>query len=1031
MTNLTKLIRIIIPLSIFFSLVAATGGPQTISLAKAHPLLIKLSREEPEQPVSVIVQKLVKDYHLEARVEQYGGEVTKQLSMINAFAARLAANKAVELSMDPGVRWVSLDAPVLEVSDAEDGNSVQLLADFNLPSFTQSSSNWDQPWLEIGEADGAEAGDVLITSFLTGASQGVRIQGAQKGIQSIVNLLQTNSATLSLGFRRKGFNSDQDYVAIELSSNGGSEWVEIGRLVGPATDSELGSIQYDLSPYLPADLSLRLVSSSNFSTTGRFYLDYLQIEYSGTVKPEPEFAYSVMLPMVANFNPQSVYEVNPYTVQAINFNYSKTVRDEFTSGTFNGSDGNVSWAGEWIENDLLGSGPASGGVSISNGELRLMDRPDSGTEPSLMRKVDLSKASSAILSFDYHTTATVDMDDAVVAEVSTDGGTTFTPLRIYTGLAGEVWGNAHFDLSSFMTSNTTIRFRVMSAYGGSDEFFVVDNVQVAYALRLGETVRDEFTQISYQNNFGTKPWATDWVEYDPAGGGGASGGYVRVSTGGRLSFHYLWYEHIRRSVNLAGSTQAVLRFDWQTVGLDAGDKLSVQVSKDGISPYVEIGALTGNQVGSFNYDISAYISQNTTIRLGNFSQYMEYGEYIYIDNLQIAFDSVCPDCIYTTYLESTFVKSIGADVLWNESNYLQGKGVTVAVVDSGIAPHADFLGSNGQSRIIAQATFVSQNSDADDFYGHGTHVAGSIGGNGALSLGRYTGVAPKVNLVDVKVMDDLGIGTTSDVIAGLQWIYENKALYNIRIVNLSLNSTVAESYHTSPLDAALEVLWFNGLVVVVSAGNNGTYASGVVYPPANDPFVITVGAVDDKGSVNISDDTLASFSAYGVTSDGISKPDIVVPGRNIISPLASDDCNLMIQHPANAVQNNNGVFYFRMSGTSMASGVAAGAIALLLQDEPGLTPDQVKHRLLSTAYPFQGGNGAGYLDIYQAVHATTLEAANTNVNASQLLWTGTEPVVWGSVAWNSVAWNSVAWNSVAWNSVAWNSVAWNSTYWEP
>jgi serine protease AprX len=115
-------------------------------------------------------------------------------------------------------------------------------------------------------------------------------------------------------------------------------------------------------------------------------------------------------------------------------------------------------------------------------------------------------------------------------------------------------------------------------------------------------------------------------------------------------------------------------------------------------------------------------------------------------------------------------------------------------------------------------------------------LPGTIGGNGYLSEGRYPGVAPQVNLVDVKVMDDLGIGTTSDVIAGLQWIYENKDVYNIRIVNLSLNSTVAESYHVSPLDAALEVLWFNGMVVVVSAGNNGTYASGVVFPPANDPF---------------------------------------------------------------------------------------------------------------------------------------------------------------------------------------------------
>ena len=399
--------------------------------------------------------------------------------------------------------------------------------------------------------------------------------------------------------------------------------------------------------------------------------------------------------------------------------------------------------------------------------------------------------------------------------------------------------------------------------------------------------------------------------------------------------------------------------------------------------------------------------------------------------MQISFESDCPNCFHTDYLESTFAKSLGADVLWNESNYLQGQGVTVAVVDSGIAPHQDFMGANGQSRLLAQVDFITPGAVLDDFYGHGTHVAGSIGGNGARSGGKYPGVAPQVDLVDVKVMDDLGIGTTSSVVEGLQWIYENKDLYNIRVVNLSLNSTVTEFYHTSALHAALEVLWFNGIVVIVSAGNNGTYASGVVFPPANDPFVITVGAVDDMGTRDTTDDVLASFSAFGTTDDGFSKPDIVVPGRNIISPLASDDCNLIIDHPSHAVPGDDGTFYFRMSGTSMASGVAAGAVALLLQDEPQLTPDQVKFRLMDTARPFSGGNAAGYMDLYQAVHADTTGSANTDLAASQLLWTGPDPVVWTSVAWNSVAWNTVAWNSVAWNSVAWNSVAWNSTYWGP
>ena len=114
-----------------------------------------------------------------------------------------------------------------------------------------------------------------------------------------------------------------------------------------------------------------------------------------------------------------------------------------------------------------------------------------------------------------------------------------------------------------MSANLRVRFRVTNLYGGDDEWFIVDNVQVAYAPRLAETVRDEFTQITYANNHGTKPWGNSWVEYD---GGGAASGYIKIGTAGRLNFHYLWYEYIQRSVNLAGSSQAILSLNWQTVG---------------------------------------------------------------------------------------------------------------------------------------------------------------------------------------------------------------------------------------------------------------------------------------------------------------------------------------------------------------------------------------------------------------------------------------------------------------------------------
>lgn len=392
--------------------------------------------------------------------------------------------------------------------------------------------------------------------------------------------------------------------------------------------------------------------------------------------------------------------------------------------------------------------------------------------------------------------------------------------------------------------------------------------------------------------------------------------------------------------------------------------------------------------------------------------------------------TACSQCVDTRNLQSVYLKAIRADKVWNNAPYRQGQGIGVAVVDSGVNPNGDLYTALGVNRQVANVRFNSDyNQSTYDGYGHGTHVASIIGGDGSESSGKYIGVAPLVNIVNVKVSNDDGSAATKDVILGLQWVLQNKALYNIRIVNLSLNSSAAESYHTNPLNAAVEILWFNGIVVVVSAGNRGDSA---IYPPANDPFVITVGATDDKGTTTMSDDKVASFSAYGTTSDGVQKPDLVAPGTNIVARLVNTNMGLAGAHPANRVGNQ----YFRMSGTSMAAPIVSGAIALLLNDEPNLTPDQVKYRLRATANTTWAGYnaataGAGYLDIEAAVNGTTSESANTNLTASQLLWTGTNPVTWNSVNWNSVNWNSVNWNSVNWNSVNWNSVNWNSDYWGP
>jgi serine protease AprX len=390
--------------------------------------------------------------------------------------------------------------------------------------------------------------------------------------------------------------------------------------------------------------------------------------------------------------------------------------------------------------------------------------------------------------------------------------------------------------------------------------------------------------------------------------------------------------------------------------------------------------------------------------------------------------TACAKCVDTSKLANAYIRAIGVEKVWNNSPFIQGKSIGVAVVDSGVNPNGDLYTNMGVNRQVADVRFnTDYNQSTSDGYGHGTHVASIVGGDGSESGGKYIGVAPLVDIINVKVSNDDGSAMLNDVVAGLQWVLENKDAYNIRVVNLSINSSVAESYHTSPLDAAVEILWFNQIVVVASAGN---YGDGAIYPPANDPFVITVGATDDKGTNSISDDVMASFSAYGQTSDGVKKPDLVAPGKNITARLVNQNMGLAYEHPANKVGDQ----YFRMSGTSMAAPMVSAAAALLLQDEPGLTPDQVKYRLMATANKSWAGynatkSGAGYLDVNAAVGGTTTKSANTGVMASQLLMTGEAPITWGSVGWNSVGWNSVGWNSVGWNSVGWNSVGWNSDYW--
>jgi serine protease AprX len=333
-------------------------------------------------------------------------------------------------------------------------------------------------------------------------------------------------------------------------------------------------------------------------------------------------------------------------------------------------------------------------------------------------------------------------------------------------------------------------------------------------------------------------------------------------------------------------------------------------------------------------------------------------------------------------IASAYTESIAANDAWNGQR-ATGKGIGVAVIDTGIAgDQADFKAEDGSSRVIASVVLNGGATTAGDRVGHGTHVAGLIAGNGLRRngglRGRYLGVAPDASLVSVKIADDHGETTLGDVINGLQFVLQFKDQLGIRVVNMSLNSTVAEPAATDPLDAAAEVVWANGVVVVAAAGNRGSAQDATWYAPANDPFVITVGAVDDQNTKRISDDLVPDWSSRGPTQDGTAKPDVVAPGAHLVSVLAPGS-DYAAQCPACVVSGN----YLQLGGTSMAAGVASGAIADVLQRHPDWTPDQVKGAVVDSARDL--GDGPNEIRVGRGINQSGRSVANAGATPSTLL----------------------------------------------
>ncbi len=332
---------------------------------------------------------------------------------------------------------------------------------------------------------------------------------------------------------------------------------------------------------------------------------------------------------------------------------------------------------------------------------------------------------------------------------------------------------------------------------------------------------------------------------------------------------------------------------------------------------------------------------------------------------------------------------------------LNGKGIGIAIIDSGIDSNHKLLRTSAEHPGVVKYSSFTNSIATTDRYGHGTHIASIASGSDALSKGSYEGIAPGANLINLRVLDDRGVGTMSSLLAAIDWCITNRTLYNIRVINLSVGSIATDSYRNDPLCLAARRAVNAGIIVVAAAGNDGKDSLGKkvyggIHSPGIDPSVMTVGATNSLFTDQRSDDKVATYSSRGPTRgyttngsgiknyDNLIKPDLVAPGNKIIgasssNPDTKDNLNnLIVSYPVLAIDSTvkpeERIMY--LNGTSVAAPIVSGAVALLLQANPNLTPNLVKAILMYSAQPIRGYNtleqGAGSLNIDGAVRIARL-----------------------------------------------------------
>lgn len=407
----------------------------------------------------------------------------------------------------------------------------------------------------------------------------------------------------------------------------------------------------------------------------------------------------------------------------------------------------------------------------------------------------------------------------------------------------------------------------------------------------------------------------------------------------------------------------------------------------------------------------------------------------------------------TTSVSSVYPTILGTTEM--ASKGMTGRGVTVAVIDTGIANVPDLAGrilpvTDALGR-TSSCHNMSGEADCGDSFGHGTFMAGIIAGSGASSGGAWQGVAPGANLVSVKVAGRSGAADVSKVLAALQWVVSFRDRYKIKVLNLSLGTDSTQSYKVDPLNFAVERAWAAGITVVVAASNRGP-SSRTISKPGDDPFVITVGAIDDHRTTTLADDRLPDFSSRGPTVDGLSKPDVAAPGTGLIS-LRAPGSFIDTTYPSSLHPS-----YRYGSGTSMATAAVSGTAALMLQAAPWMVPDRVKYAMWRTARRSASSDpqaiGAGVPNAFRATYIASVGLANAGLVRSNGLGPldlsrGTVRVqaddplatvvsgamtaqllVWDPVAYTKATWDSVTWYATPFAMGRWHGNRWHGSNWE-